>query len=115
MFFITQQQLALYIYQPTSKYYQHMMAEVAQIELLAYMDSVKAKHNPIELLSHFLNQRLDRDIWCFHFRDDSKLFVKRENNEEKQCTEYHFVVLLGIWNPFEQQELWDTKTTRSIR
>lgn len=113
--FITQQQLALYKYQPTSKYYQHLMAEIAKVELLAYMNSVKAQHNPIELLNHILNERVDDNVWCFHFRDNSKLFVKQENNIEKSCTEYHFIVLFGVWNPFEQQELWDTKTTVRIR
>lgn len=98
--FITEQQLALYKYQVNGKYFGKSMAEIAKAELLAYMYSVKANHNPIELLNHFWNRRIDKNVWCFQFPDESRIAIMQEDNKEKQCTEYHFSLFTKFDAPF---------------
>ncbi|HEZ3913769.1 TPA: DUF1132 family protein [Neisseria meningitidis] len=72
--FITQAQLALYKYQPSSKYYGKTMAYTFASELLNY--SKVNKFIIHEEIQCFLNRRISNNIWKIYFSDESVAYIK---------------------------------------
>ncbi|WP_308075315.1 DUF1132 family protein [Neisseria polysaccharea] len=72
--FITQAQLAMYKYQPSSKYYGQSMAYIFASELLDY--SKVNKFIIHEAIQWFLNRRISNNIWKIYFSDESVAYIK---------------------------------------
>lgn len=72
--FITQAQLALYKYQPSSKYFGKTMAYTFASELLDY--SKVNKFIIHEEIQWFLNRRISNNIWKIYFSDESVAYIK---------------------------------------
>lgn len=72
--FITEQQLALYKYQPKSRYYNWLMADIAISEYQTIIDDVKI----LEFLSCFYHRLIDinNNIWECVFPDKSIILIK---------------------------------------
>lgn len=72
--FITQAQLALYKYQPSSKYFGKTMAYTFASEFLDYSKVNKFIIN--EAIQWFLNRRISNNIWKIYFSDESVAYIK---------------------------------------
>ncbi|SUA20820.1 phage associated protein [Neisseria gonorrhoeae] len=82
--FITQAQLALYKYQPSSEYFGQSMAFIAQKEFEEFVNNVK-EYDILESFSYFLNKRVAHNIWKIYFLM-SLLFYKKIRRERKNCS-----------------------------
>ena len=72
--FITQAQLALYKYHPSSKYFGKTMSSTFASELLEY--SKVNKFIIHEAIQWFLNIRISNNIWKIYFSDESVAYIK---------------------------------------
>lgn len=85
--FITEQQLALYKYQPQSRYYNWSMANIVYAEWDCFMKQISNNIDVdiIGLFEHFLHKKIAEDTWQYYFFDGSILTIakKYENNQEK--------------------------------
>ncbi|WP_448324125.1 DUF1132 family protein, partial [Streptomyces sp. DSM 41493] len=86
--FITQAQLALYKYQPSSKYFGQSMAFIAQKEFEEFVNNLK-EYDILESFSYFLNKRVAHNIWKIYFSDESVIFIRK--SEENGKTVHEFV------------------------
>ncbi|WP_185291190.1 DUF1132 family protein, partial [Neisseria meningitidis] len=73
--FITQAQLALYKYQPSSKYFGQSMAVIAQSEFVEFA-KINKSENVIDCFSFFWNRRIKHDIWLISFFYNSEMEIK---------------------------------------
>ncbi|HEZ0715825.1 TPA: DUF1132 family protein [Neisseria meningitidis] len=77
--------MALYKYQPSSKYFGQSMALIAQKE---FVNNVK-EYDILESFSYFLNKRVAHNIWKIYFSDESVIFIRK--SEENGKTVHEFV------------------------
>ncbi len=83
--FITEQQLALYKYQPQSRYYNRPMSEIVYSEFNLFMKSIQYKHDDIiNLFEYFLHKRINKTTWQYYFSDGSFLTIVSKNEKEYQ-------------------------------
>lgn len=73
--FITEQQLALYKYQPQSRYYNWDMASIVVEECKEFVRLTNYRDDIFLLLEHFLHKKIAKDIWEYHFMDNSILNI----------------------------------------
>ena len=85
--FITQAQLALYKYQPSSKYFGQSMAFIVQKEFEEFVKNVK-EYDVIECFSYFLNKRVTHNIWKIYFSDESNIFIRKSEENGKISHEF---------------------------
>ncbi len=85
--FITQAQLALYKYQPSSKYFGQSMALIASKEFEEFVRNVK-EYDVIECFSYFLNKRVTHNIWKIYFSDESNIFIRKSEENGKISHEF---------------------------
>ncbi|QXN34334.1 DUF1132 family protein [Neisseria gonorrhoeae] len=83
--FITQAQLALYKYQPSSEYFGQSMAFIAQKEFEEFVNNVK-EYDILESFSYFLNKRVAHNIWKIYFSDESVIFIRKSEENGKNCS-----------------------------
>ncbi|QOG39022.1 DUF1132 family protein [Neisseria gonorrhoeae] len=88
--FITQAQLALYKYQPSSKYFGQSMAFIAQKEFEEFV-KINKYENIIESFSYFLNKRVAHNIWKIYFSDESVIFIRKSENDGHKTYKFEFI------------------------
>lgn len=74
--FITEQQLALYKYQPQSRYYNWAMSDIVSSEYNDYMKQVNYYCDDVlALFVHFMHRKVYDDTWQYYFSDGSVLTI----------------------------------------
>ncbi|WP_150540320.1 DUF1132 family protein [Neisseria meningitidis] len=87
--FITQAQLALYKYQPSSKYFGQSMAVIAQSEFVEFA-KINKSENVIDCFSFFWNRRIKHDIWLISFSDNSEKVIKESLKDGHKIYKFEF-------------------------
>lgn len=84
--FITEQQLALYKYQPQSRYYNWTMASIVVEECREFVKLTNYNGDIFLLLEHFLHKKITPNNWQYHFMDNSILNMTLDEDIYKFTT-----------------------------
>lgn len=95
--FITQAQLALYKYQPSSKYFGQSMAVIAQSEFVEFA-KINKSENVIDCFSFFWNRRIKHDIWLISFSDNSEMVIKKSLKDGHKIYKFEFCEIVDNCN-----------------